>query len=192
VALLQYPLRWPMPRQIAINDLLYWQNHTDPNGYFTGDSAYSIAWLALGNLREAAAQWNTSFSHMQPPFWVWRERVSGGHSNFLTGAGGFLQNLVFGYAGLQLSTDRLIVVPRLPPDTTGVILQRVQYLGAELSLSIEEESCTLTLVRGGSSPLGVYLEGVSEPHDLEPATPIILARSATSQLVFWVAVLGSW
>ena len=31
------------------NDLLYYTAHTDSNGFFTGDSSYAIAWMALGN-----------------------------------------------------------------------------------------------------------------------------------------------
>jgi trehalose/maltose hydrolase-like predicted phosphorylase len=37
VVLLQYPVNWKMNRTIALNDVIYWQNKTDPNGYFTGD-----------------------------------------------------------------------------------------------------------------------------------------------------------
>eukprot|EP01052_Picozoa_sp_SAG31_P005113 SAG31_NODE_220_length_19925_cov_3.630939_12_plen_172_part_00 len=32
VGLLQYPLEVPMPRQLKINDLIYWQAHTADNG----------------------------------------------------------------------------------------------------------------------------------------------------------------
>ena len=32
VVLLGYPLRWPMTPQIRLNDLVYYQNRTDPNG----------------------------------------------------------------------------------------------------------------------------------------------------------------
>ena len=74
--------------QIAFNDLAYYENHTDTNGYFTGDSAYSVAWLALGELERAEAEFNNSFAHMQAPFNVWKERISGGHQNFITGPWG--------------------------------------------------------------------------------------------------------
>jgi len=98
VALLQYPLGYPMSKQIAHNDLVYWQNKTNPDGYFTGDryiykgriwhrdrflipcniSAYSIAWLALGELEEAEMQFNKSFQHISSPFNVWQETLTGG------------------------------------------------------------------------------------------------------------------
>ncbi|CAE7938447.1 pgghg, partial [Symbiodinium sp. KB8] len=84
VALLQYPLEVPMPKNVAINDLeyvvpenplrcehqcdygshRYYQAKTDPNGYFTGDSAYSIAWLRLNNRTSADEQFFKAFLHM--------------------------------------------------------------------------------------------------------------------------------
>jgi len=47
VALLQYPLGLTMPEDVAVNDLNYWQNHTNPNGYFTGDRYSSKACFYL-------------------------------------------------------------------------------------------------------------------------------------------------
>ena len=37
VALLQWPLFLPLDPTVAYNDLTYYENHTDPNGFFTGD-----------------------------------------------------------------------------------------------------------------------------------------------------------
>lgn len=60
---------------------------------------------------------------------MWNEIVtdadgsnSGAH-NFLTGAGGFLQSLLSGYAGLKLRLDGLhIDRPQLPATATGLSL----------------------------------------------------------------------
>lgn len=49
---------------------------------------------------------------------VWSElrRPNIGAVNFLTGMGGFLQALIFGYAGIRIHLDRLeIDKPQLPP-----------------------------------------------------------------------------
>lgn len=64
VGLLQYPLEVAMPTQLKINDLLYWQSHTADNGFYTGDSSYSIAWLALGNRTGSDAQFGRAFLYM--------------------------------------------------------------------------------------------------------------------------------
>ena len=63
-ALLQYPLGLAMSEEIKLNDLKYYEPRTLSNGFFTGDSIYSIAWLALGNTRAALTQWDAAFSHM--------------------------------------------------------------------------------------------------------------------------------
>ena len=38
-----------------------------------------------------------------------------GNLNFLTGAGGFLENIVFGYGGVHYSENGLELSPSLPP-----------------------------------------------------------------------------
>lgn len=78
-ALLQYPLGLPMPVNIKTNDLSYYEPRTRSNGFFTGDSIYSIAWLALGNARAALKQWDAAFNHMDTRhFFLFREKLSGG------------------------------------------------------------------------------------------------------------------
>lgn len=54
-------------------------------------------------------------------FQVWTElrRPKVGGVNFHTGMGGFLQTLMFGYAGIRIHLDRLeIIQPQLPPEAT--------------------------------------------------------------------------
>lgn len=63
VALLQYPLRFNMSSALARNDLNYYAAVTRADGYFTGDSAYSIAWLRLGNRSAADEQFQLAFLH---------------------------------------------------------------------------------------------------------------------------------
>lgn len=102
VALMQYPLRWPMPvreadpaqtRQtrpaqltrtprfsqldVARRDLAFYQERSSgptTSGFFTGDSSYSIAWLAVGNRTQADAQFAQGFAHLDlVGFGVWME-----------------------------------------------------------------------------------------------------------------------
>jgi trehalose/maltose hydrolase-like predicted phosphorylase len=160
VGLLQYPLEIPMPTQLKINDLLYWQSHTKDNGFYTGDSSYSIAWLALGNRSASDAQFGRAFLYMnglpsadgsnrvpapQPnPFNVWKEQArDGNHLNFLTGAGGFLQNVMQGYGGLRARADRLDWNPVLPPHIHSVRFVRLSYAGVVYSISYNATQATL-------------------------------------------------
>ena len=69
--------------------------YTNQNGFYTGDSSYAIAWLALGNRTACDAQFLRAFRYMNGltgtpatatqynPFQVFKEREqSGGHINF--------------------------------------------------------------------------------------------------------------
>lgn len=54
--------------------------------FYTGDSAYSIAWLQMDNRSAADAQFDIAFSHMDlAHFNVWREK------NFSDGEGTHLK-----------------------------------------------------------------------------------------------------
>jgi hypothetical protein len=70
-------------------------------------------------------QYNKSFLHIEPPFGVWNERVVGGNPHFITGAGGFLQNIIYGYAGLQLNSTGILIDPTLLPQVESITLRRV-------------------------------------------------------------------
>eukprot|EP01043_Picozoa_sp_COSAG02_P009181 COSAG02_NODE_307_length_25111_cov_5.306693_21_plen_186_part_00 len=98
VGLLQYPLELEFDLKVKRNDLLYYTAHTDSNGFYTGDSSYAIAWMALGNRTGCDAQFHRAFRYMNGlpgtdaatttqynPFNVFKERQdAGGHLNFLT------------------------------------------------------------------------------------------------------------
>lgn len=117
--LMQYPLGIKFPYNISKNDLTYYQKKTRKNGYFTGDNAYSIAWLAIKEYNQGVTQYRRSFTHIKGPFNVWWEKVQGGHSHFITGAGGFLQNFIFGFGGIRILKDSLQIDPVLLPDSDG-------------------------------------------------------------------------
>ena len=79
---------------------------------------------------------------------MWHETVYGkGATNFITGMGGFLQMVIFGYAGLGLYDDSLQLQPVLPPDCEQLQLMDFEYLGSTMNLFIERDSYKLVLVR---------------------------------------------
>jgi len=152
VALLQYPLGSPaMAPAAARADLRYYENLTRHNGFFTGDSIYSIAWLALGERAAADAQWQAAFAHQDlgpGGFNVWREELDGGHSNFITGAGGFLQNVVNGYAGVRIGAGGVLRLrPALPLwGVTGIALRELHFRGRRLTVGFDAARLTLLVV----------------------------------------------
>ncbi len=74
---------------------------------------------------------------IKPPFNVWNERVVGGHPHFITGAGGFLQNVMFGYGGLRLTESALLIVnPLLPLRSHAVVFRNVSFIFKLASLRL--------------------------------------------------------
>lgn len=81
-------------------------------------------------------------------FFVWKERVSGGHLNFITGAGGFLQSLIHGYGGLRWRNGRLRTYLQLPPGgATHMTLRGVQYIGGRLDFSVGASGARVTMTK---------------------------------------------
>eukprot|EP01120_Amphizonella_sp_Union-15-10_P002412 TRINITY_DN1261_c0_g1_i2.p1 TRINITY_DN1261_c0_g1~~TRINITY_DN1261_c0_g1_i2.p1 ORF type:complete len:703 (-),score=111.97 TRINITY_DN1261_c0_g1_i2:9-2117(-) len=150
VVLLQYPLRYPMTPKVALNDILYYQNKTRNNGMFTGDATYSIANIRLGNLKEAQVFWDLSFPHIKAPFNCWTERITGGANHFITGAGGFLQNILFGFGGYDLNLDSVTFNPVFLQNSgvTFFKFRKMNYLGSTYSLSFTSKSITVERLSG--------------------------------------------
>jgi len=114
VVLLGFPLMLDMPAQVRYNDLIYYSEKTDPNGPAMTWSMYCIAWLELGfhddNVYRVCER---SHTNIQPPFNIWTETPNGGTVNFITGAGGFLQGIWAGFAGIRIHENELFVNPHL-------------------------------------------------------------------------------
>lgn len=165
--LLQFPLQFPMDDQLAYNDLQYYASRTSVPGessreFYTGDSSYAIAYLNLlrrgfvdkahgGDLLAlAAAQFQLAFDHMDSTgFNIWTETPTGGHYNFITGAGGFLQNVIYGYGGVSITQDSLSIDPILAPGgVTSMTFRGMMYKQSSFSVNWNEENLMLKLLKG--------------------------------------------
>jgi len=173
-----------MDATIIRNDLDFYAQMTDRQSFFTGDSSYSIAYLALGNRSAADAQLPLALQHMDTAHYgTWIECFKPFcHLHFLTGAGGLLQNMVYGYGGLRLadggSTSRLEFshpLPQLPPGgVTSVKLRAITFLGQPLDMWYNATTLCWSLSGGpaaGAPPLQVVLS----------ASGTTLALTATPQ-----------
>ena len=100
---------------------------------------------------------------------MWTEYSSGnGASNFITGAGGFLQALTSGYAGIRIKYDRLDINPRLPPGgTTALHLIGVDYLGSSIDIFLREDGELVFTLTSGSQDLIVYVYSSEDIYDLK-------------------------
>lgn len=101
---------------------------------------------------------------------VWQETVlGGGATNFITGMGGFLQALIYGYAGFRFRDDRLDMNPSLPLDCTELHLTGVNYLGSTLNIFIHTDSVLVNLVdqSRGAPPLVLFVYQTEEVRSLQ-------------------------
>jgi protein-glucosylgalactosylhydroxylysine glucosidase len=81
-------------------------------------------------------------------FNVWKEKSFGdfGNLNFLTGAGGYIQNMLMGYGGLRFRDDGLFARLVLPPlGVTEMKLRRVAYQGARITFTVDDDQITVEL-----------------------------------------------
>lgn len=123
VALLGYPLQYAnINARTRRNNLKFYENVTRKNGPAMTWSMHAIGHLDIDELPTEEFFNRTFASYIRKPFYVWNEYVDGvtdGASNFITGAGGFLQLIMYGYAGIRINADSLTIErSTLPPRTS--------------------------------------------------------------------------
>ena len=153
---------WPMDPAVKANDLLYYANVTDPKGPAMTWGMHAIGFLDLGGKEAEAAAFfmRAHADNTIGPFSFWREEAGGGGAtNFITGAGGFMQSCWAGYGGMRFANGTLqITRPRPLPDSTSLSLQRFRFLGAALDLSIGPDVWTVRQsgADAGAAPLELF------------------------------------
>lgn len=126
VALLGFPLGVAMERSTRLNDLRVYERATTRDGPAMTWGAFAVNWWAAGGEDGRAREcYDRQRDNVRPPFDVWSENRDGsGQVNFLTGIGGHLQSVVYGWFGLRYERDRLRLRPRLTSDGA---LRRIVY-----------------------------------------------------------------
>nr|XP_029728045.1 protein-glucosylgalactosylhydroxylysine glucosidase-like [Aedes albopictus] len=146
--LLGYPLQYPgMNASTRSNDLRFYESVTRQSGPAMTWAMHAINHLDLGEREKGSQLFDRSYKkYVREPFYVWSEVEQGlqGATNFITGAGGFLQAVINGFGGVRLFLDRLeIQKPKLPTGTKRLTIKGVRYLGARLILSVSDDGSTL-------------------------------------------------
>jgi trehalose/maltose hydrolase-like predicted phosphorylase len=145
VPLLTYPLELPMSDTAQRNDLadavrlLLAQG----GGAMMGTTLYPIIAAQLGDTALVDSLLPLTYrGHLRPPFDVLAETPQNDAVNFLTGAGGFLQQVVFGYAGLRLREGgvRPVYRPVLPSRLTRLVLRNISSQGRRYDVLVERDS----------------------------------------------------
>ncbi|NXK71642.1 PGGHG glucosidase, partial [Amazona guildingii] len=161
VVLLGFPLMHPMSPAVRRNDLEVYEPVTEPHGPAMTWSMFAVGWLELKEVQRAQALLNKCFSHITEPFKIWVENSDGsGAVNFLTGMGGFLQAILFGYTGFRITRSSLRFDPALPDDIHELNVTGVSYLGNKLRFSITREAMGIEVTESPRDPPALPLEAV--------------------------------
>lgn len=105
---------------------------------------HAINHLDLKHNTEADRLLNKSyFNYIRAPFNVWCEYTSKGCGavNFITGAGGFLQVILNGYAGIRPRIDHLFIKqPVMLPGISQYKVHGLNYMNATFSVNFDAAS----------------------------------------------------
>ena len=117
VNLLAYPLGViTEPDQIR-RDLSYYEDKIDMvNGPAMTFSIFSIQYARLGDRQKAEEMFRRAYEpNIRPPFGVFAETPTSNNPYFMTGAGGLLQVVLFGFGGLSITDEGIVQsTPMLP------------------------------------------------------------------------------
>lgn len=87
---------------------------------------------------------------------MWTENADGtGAVNFITGMGGFLQSLLFGYGGFRLRPDRIDFHGRLLPSTSSFNITGLDYLGGSIDFYFTKDTTTVRLTKAAELTLTI-------------------------------------
>ncbi|XP_051739332.1 protein-glucosylgalactosylhydroxylysine glucosidase isoform X2 [Ctenopharyngodon idella] len=149
--LLGYPLALPMTPEVRRNDLQAYEVVTDPLGPAMTWGMFALGWLELGEPEKAQKLLQKCFRNIQKPFQVWSESADGsGCVNFLTGMGGFLQAVLFGYTGFRVQKEHLAFAPLLPQDVDALSVKGVTYLGNKMDWLVTSVEVSVEVRKFGS------------------------------------------
>ena len=109
-----------------------------------GIAPRSIAAATLGSDTDAAAWFATNFTGgtLKPPFNVRTETASNNVGYFLTGSGGYLQRLLYGFSGLRIRDAGLVeaYAPVLPARWKSLSLHNLWFRGQRMDIRIERSA----------------------------------------------------
>lgn len=180
--MLGYPLGLPMSQEVRRNDLEVYEPVTDPNGPAMTWGMFAIGWLELGEAERAHLLLEKCFKNIQGPFQVWSESSDGsGAVNFLTGMGGFLQAVLFGFTGFRVQKGCLAFSPLLPNEVSELCIRGVNYLGRQMDWLLRKDDVCVILREqassaGKSQDLQVVLKASGTKIPLTPGNPVTFPR----------------
>lgn len=115
--LLAYPLELRTDPKLIRQDLRYYENKIDQqNGPAMSYAIFAVQYARMQEPEKAYQMFLKSFvPHERPPFGVLAETPTSQNPYFMTGAGGLLQAVLFGFGGLTIDEDGIRQLPSSLP-----------------------------------------------------------------------------
>lgn len=110
VNLLAYPLGVVSDPEQIRRDLEYYEKKIDMvNGPAMTFSVFAIQYARLGDRKRASEMFRRAYEiNLRPPFGVFAETPTSNNPYFMTGAGGMLQAVLFGFCGLDVTEGGIV------------------------------------------------------------------------------------
>jgi hypothetical protein len=109
-----------------------------------GVAPRSIAAATIGSETDAAAWFATNFTGgtLKPPFNVRTETASNNAGYFITGSGGYLQSLLYGFSGLRIREAGLVeaYAPVVPERWKSLTLHNLWFRGQRMDIRIARDA----------------------------------------------------
>jgi trehalose/maltose hydrolase-like predicted phosphorylase len=145
VPLLAFPLGLPMSDTAKRNDIesAIRLMIKEGGGAMMTETLYPVIAAELGERALVDTLLPLSYAgHVRPPFYALAETPRNDAVNFLTGAGGFLQQVIYGYTGLRITDEGLRPVyrPVLPSAITRLMLKHVSVRGKTFDIVVQGDS----------------------------------------------------
>lgn len=117
VNLLGYPLEVITNPETLKKDLKYYTDKIDPkHGPAMSYSSFCVQYARLGDSEKAYEMFKRSYlPNLRPPFGVLAETPTSQNPYFATGAGGLLQAVINGFAGLKITDNGIVQIPSVLP-----------------------------------------------------------------------------
>lgn len=193
--MLTYPLNWNVSIDIQKNDLEMYETLTNDGSPALTWSWFTIGWKWVNDKNRMNSYFLKSYQdYLIQPFKIWTEfnEVSTsdqltGNVNFLPGMGGFIQSLIYGFAGIRIRPDILeFHSPIPPPGSTKMVLNGLKYLGSVLTFVIEQDITTVYVNSSSSSyPLILKLnKTLAVEESLLQGETIVVTKSSDGFFIY--------
>ncbi|XP_060072814.1 protein-glucosylgalactosylhydroxylysine glucosidase-like [Ylistrum balloti] len=175
--LLGFPLMADISEETRRNDLEIYDKVTSKAPAMTW-AMFAIGWLEVNNKPKAEEQFNKQMKNIVPPFNIWSNPVdSKGGRNYLTGIGGYLQSLIYGYGGFRIFQDRLQFNPNIPQSSTSFNLTGIDYLGGSFDFSFLNNSMLITQTSTSIGEIKIVITSTGETETLKVGAVVQYPRS---------------